>query len=316
MAGDWIKMRTDLYRDPKVILIANILLEQGENPVTLVTHPVTPPSRDKRVTRHATVGALVSVWGVARHQGYRDGDDLRIDNVTPSVVDDIADMPGLGNAMESVGWLVSDAQGICFPRFYDEYNTDPKEAKREKNRERQRRKRERDNVRDTERDCHADVTHRVEKSREEYMESSSKEELSCECRTILKNGPRRGKPCGALGQVCIDEIWYCFTHKPKDVDFSKDFELFWEACPRKVSKSDAWAAWNKALKPADKSSRRIEGESVEEFLVRRMRDYAAFMSDKEARFVRHPATWLNGGNWDDETGSRVPTDEDLKNWRP
>ena len=98
--------------------------------------------------------------------------------------------------------------------------------------------------------------------------------------------------------------------------YSPAFEEFWEACPRRVGKGNAWKAWTPALEAAAQSPKKIAGESVEEFLARRMRDYAAFMADKDAQFVRHPSTWLNGGNWDDEVGSRVPTDEDLERWRP
>lgn len=98
--------------------------------------------------------------------------------------------------------------------------------------------------------------------------------------------------------------------------YTSEFEEFWIACPRKVGKGNAWKAWPKAKKQAVSSPKKIEDESPAEFLTRRMRDYAASVADKDLQFVRHPATWLNGGNWDDEVGSRVATDEEKKNWRP
>lgn len=99
-------------------------------------------------------------------------------------------------------------------------------------------------------------------------------------------------------------------------EYTPEFEEFWSAYPRREGKGNAWAAWAKALTLAGKSSLRAGDESVEEFLARRARDYAAFTSTKDREYIRLPATWLNGGNWDDETGSRVATLEDLKAWRP
>lgn len=67
MAGDWIKMRTDLYRDPKVIVMANLL---GQPDSHLSRHVNQFTQRDmsvtSNVTRCAVVGALVAVWGVDR----------------------------------------------------------------------------------------------------------------------------------------------------------------------------------------------------------------------------------------------------------
>lgn len=140
MAGDWIKMRTDLYRDPKVICMADFLMSPDGELARSVSQNI---QRDMGVTsnvmRNVTVGALVAVWGVARHQGKRSGDNLCIVGVTPSVVDDIAELPGFGDAMERVGWLVKHPNGLVFPKFFKDHNADPTE----KNRERQARYRER-----------------------------------------------------------------------------------------------------------------------------------------------------------------------------
>ena len=139
MAGDWIKMRTDLYRDPKVTVMADQLLDSGgsESNVTVTLH-----RNARSVMRNAVVGALVSVWGVVRREGHRDGDDLRIDNATLGVIDDIADMVGFGAAMLAAGWLAETDSALVFPRFFEEHNVDPTTEIKAKNRERQRRFRE------------------------------------------------------------------------------------------------------------------------------------------------------------------------------
>lgn len=171
MAGDWIKMRTDLYRDPKVIVMANLL---GQPDSHLSRHVNQFTQRDmsvtSNVTRCAVVGALVAVWGVARHQGHRDGDDLLIKGVTSTIIDDISELPGFGEAMTEAGWAVDTTAGLLFPKFFAENNADPEDQKREQAALRKRRQREReqrDNERDAARDKSVTVTHREEKSREE-----------------------------------------------------------------------------------------------------------------------------------------------------
>ena len=173
---DWVKMRTDLYRDPKVVLIADRLNESvlgwslaqndaGSNVTHNVTRCVT-----RCVMRNATVGALVTVWGVMRHAGKRIGDDLVVPKANLAVIDDIADMPGLGESMAFVGWAKANADGVVFPSFFAENNVDPSEDRNVKNAERQKRWRKKQREkRDVTRDVTDNVTSnpREEKSREE-----------------------------------------------------------------------------------------------------------------------------------------------------
>lgn len=144
MAADWIKMRSDIYRDPKVSVIAEALMSHESDLARYVNQMC---QRDMTVTRNVmrnvTVGALVSIWGVMRMRGKRNGDDLVCTGVTASVLDDIADLPGIGSAMELAGWVVQDDEGITFPNFFEGYNVDPAEKSASSNAERQRRYRER-----------------------------------------------------------------------------------------------------------------------------------------------------------------------------
>ncbi len=163
--ADWIKIQSDLYRHPKVILLAAIL-EKPDSPLCrYISHWCQCDAAVTRnVMRNATVGALVSVWGVMRHRGARCGDDLLVKELDQGVVDDIADMDGFGAAMMEVGWLEERDNGLVFPRFFADHNVDPAAA----NRERQRRFREKN------RNASSNVTvtlgngqRREEKSREE-----------------------------------------------------------------------------------------------------------------------------------------------------
>lgn len=174
MAADWIKMRTDLYRDPRVCVMADLLMnEDGELARYVNQHCQRHMTVTRNVMRNVTVGALVSVWGVMRLRGKAEGDDLVCRAVTTSVLDDIADLPGLGAAMESVGWVISTEEGLVFPRFFEDHNVDPDASPKSKSAARQQRYRERqrqesDVTRDVTRD--AKVTPREEKRREDKEE--------------------------------------------------------------------------------------------------------------------------------------------------
>lgn len=144
MAGDWTKMRTDLYRDPKVCIIADILTQPKGALACYVMHNTgRDMSVTRNVTRNATVGALVTVWGVMRLRGKRIDNDLIIRHGTLNVIDDLADLAGFGAAMASVEWAAETPEGLVFPNFFEHYNVDPKEEKKSNSAERQRRYRER-----------------------------------------------------------------------------------------------------------------------------------------------------------------------------
>lgn len=169
MASDWIKMRVDLYRDPKVCALADILMDEDGALARYINQNM---QRDMCVTRNVmrnvTVGALLSVWGVMRSRGKRSDDDLVCRGVTCTVIDDIAEVQGFGAAMLVVGWVEETTEGIVFPRFFEEHNTDPAEASKQKNAERQRRFRERQQSLKSNVTDNVTVTHREEKRREEY----------------------------------------------------------------------------------------------------------------------------------------------------
>lgn len=143
MASDWIKMRTDLYRDPKVCVIADSLLASNSELSSYVNQNCgSYMNITRNVMRNAAVGALVSVWGVMRTRGKRVNDDLLAKGVTLAVIDDIAEMAGFGEAMLSVGWAIENDEGIVLPRFFVDHNVDPNSDSKARNAERQRKFRE------------------------------------------------------------------------------------------------------------------------------------------------------------------------------
>lgn len=228
MAADWIKMRSDIYRDPKVSVIAEALMARDGDLARYVNQMC---QRDMTVTRNVmrnvTVGALVSIWGVMRQRGKRCGDDLLCDGVTVAVLDDIADLPGIGAAMEAAGWVVEDADGISFPNFFEGYNVDPAEKNATGNAERQRRYRERKaaekgaadgtdsrNAGDVTRDV--TVTHREEKRREEKYPPTPLDEIVELYHAKLPTLPRVVLKTEKRTKACRDFWRWIFDSRKSD----------------------------------------------------------------------------------------------------
>lgn len=70
---------------------------------------------------------------------------------------------------------------------------------------------------------------------------------------------------------------------------AEEFETWWALVPHKVGRGHAERAFRAALKITTLDS-----------LTAGIRRYSAEVAGKEARFVKHPATWLNGKCWTDE----------------
>lgn len=69
------------------------------------------------------------------------------------------------------------------------------------------------------------------------------------------------------------------------------FDSWWEGYPRKTGKAAAQRAYAKARKSA----------TADELMAGLVNACAVWTADRtEARFIPHPATWLNQGRWEDE----------------
>ena len=78
--------------------------------------------------------------------------------------------------------------------------------------------------------------------------------------------------------------------KKKRNDYDSDFELFWKAYPagRKTNKASAAKAFQKATKIVEPA-----------VIISAATEYAQSPTG-QGDFVKMPATWLNGGCWDDD----------------
>lgn len=95
MAGDWIKMRTDLFTHPKVVRISSAL----------------------KADRFRTVGGLMSVWCLFDAHSI----DGQLEGYSLATVDDLIGWQGFASAMQAVGWLGDCPGGLVLPEF-DKHN--------------------------------------------------------------------------------------------------------------------------------------------------------------------------------------------------
>lgn len=121
MAVDWIRIRRGIRQWPKTVAIARHLagnrqfMDWWSDPVrqqcvTTVTEIVT----FENVTR-VTACALVELWFAVNDVV---GEDCRVPYMALSDIDDIVGVPGFGQAMLEVGWVVvHDEKGLVFPNF-------------------------------------------------------------------------------------------------------------------------------------------------------------------------------------------------------
>ena len=69
-----------------------------------------------------------------------------------------------------------------------------------------------------------------------------------------------------------------------------DFESFWDHYPKKVAKQSALKAWDKATASVNPQQ-----------IICAAREYAeSDVGNGPKQYIANPATWLNGGCWDDD----------------
>lgn len=77
--------------------------------------------------------------------------------------------------------------------------------------------------------------------------------------------------------------------KEKETVYTDDFLEFYKEYPKKVGKQEAFKAWKKIKEP---------GKLIP-LMIRGIREQKRSWTDP--KFIPHPATWLNGKRWEDET---------------
>jgi hypothetical protein len=263
VAGDWIKMRVWLRRDPRVASIADFLalhrpfMDSISDPVRCHCSETAYEHVTSDVTRAITVVSLLEVWGVARERGDRDEDDLLLKHCDLSNLDDICGTPGFGEAMDYVSWATQETavdskgrkyQQVRFPKFFSD-NESPDDRYRKQHAEAQARYRQK---------VTSPVTSPVMSPAD--ITVTPREEKRREVKTHSSSVPDEG------------------------------FLTFWKTYPRRVAKKDAIKAWL-AINPDELLRQRMLRAIAAQKLSPQWRD---------PKMIPYPASWLNGQRWDDE----------------
>jgi hypothetical protein len=185
MAGDWIKMRVTLAKDPRVIAMAD-RLSVNRGFIDWLCDPVRASCKEtayehvtRNVTVAVTVSALLQVWGIANETGKPEGEDLILCHTRIDHLDEVCGVPGFGEAMEFVEWAIEEVDcgkyRVRLPKFLIN-NTPAEDRAKKANAERQRRFREKSNAASngiSNVTGNVTVTHREEKRREEKKEQEA-----------------------------------------------------------------------------------------------------------------------------------------------
>lgn len=271
MAGDWIKVRTDLTSNPRVNGIARFLEQHPPASRALCPgHNGAPGDVMSRVTlRAVTVSLLVSVWGAA-NEHTEDGTfhhcDLRD-------IDDLAGVAGFGEAMQSVGWALESTddqtgQAIVLLPNFGEWNTTGKSRAAE--RQRRYRERQRDVTRDVTRDDNEsrNVTPPARESRVEEREGGE------------------GRACAREGESCNEDA---STKSSSSKQTAQRFEEWWQHYPRKKGRKPCKEIWRR--KQLDQKADQLIADTC----ARQVHD------DQWVRgYAPNPQTYLNQERWEDD----------------
>lgn len=86
--------------------------------------------------------------------------------------------------------------------------------------------------------------------------------------------------------------------KPSPQALAKSFESFWTDYPKKRAKQDALKVW-KSIAPTKELAAKITAALAEQ---KATEDWQR----EGGKFIPYPATWLRGGQWEDEVSASLP----------
>lgn len=228
MAGEWIKCRLGLATNRRV-------LEMSEKLESLAGVPGA-----FRVD--VVVSRLLEVWGYVRLHGQ--GDLLPSSSI--SSIDRVAMLPGMGDAMRSVGWLEVSSEGVRFPNF-TEWNSPKSAAERQaKSRNNASKSENRDGFRDNcvteaqqQRNGRVTVALPEEEEEREREKDLSTSDVDVEISKVADRANRIGRDLGLSENRKSDRSlvwktsWLVETHLVSESELATVLEGVRRQCPKK-----------------------------------------------------------------------------------
>lgn len=276
MAGDWVKMRVWLRRDPRVASMADYLATSRE----FMDHITDPVHRScdhsvyehitRDVTRAITVCALLEIWGVARERGNRDGDDLVLKHCDLGNLDAICSIPGIGEALEYVEWasceVAEDKKGrsvscVRFPNFFAE-NESPEDRYKKQHAE-------------------AQARYRAKKAAESDASVEAKGDITRDITVTPREEKRREEEKHTPGASAP-------AVKPGLLRF-QDFWAAWPVSTRKGGKGKCEDVWAK---------RHLDAEAEAILAHVKAMSQSTEWRKEAGQYVPAPLVYLNGRRWD------------------
>lgn len=230
-----------------------------------------------RIAPAHVVGCLVAVWSWADALT----DDGLVQHATAELIDRKAGKKGFAEAMTGVGWLRIELSGVVLPKW-DRHNGESAKARAG--------------------EAEAKRLSRAGVRRSGPVTVSAPPPVD-------ESGQLSGQVSGQNGDRCRDQrrgeerreedIQSRSSPPPPPAERlnAVDVDSIYAAYPRKVGKADALKAIAKALKTKPAAE-----------LLAAVNAYAVAMADwpeGERQFIPHPATWFNGGRYDDDPATWV-----------
>lgn len=214
MAGDWIKMRTNLRTHPKVVRMASAL----------------------KADRLRVIGGLHAVWCLFDAHST----DGRLDGYSAETLDEDIAWPGFSVAMIAVEWLADDGGALSTPRFDEHNGQSAKRRCQEAERKRNERKVSAPNA-DKKRT-------REEKRREDIKDSPIPPEGAKSARSKSIGFPEFLKHCKDAGETPIPDGHPVFAYADEALIPREFLALHWfEFKDRYADGSKKYKDWRKVF---------------------------------------------------------------------
>lgn len=225
MAGDWIKMQTNLLTHPKVVRMMSAL----------------------KADKFRIIGGLMSVWCLFDAHS----EDGKLSGYSPETLDSMAAWEGFSAAMLAVEWLFLDGETLHLPRFEAHNGLSAKKRAQDSERKRDVRNlsaSQTDKKRTREEKNREDINTPIVPTGDEQSMLSAYHRLLPKCQRVEVLNPKRRKRiatlCKLARSVCASQGW------------PYDAERFWLAYFAECAK-DPWmrgdvpnpknAAWKQNL---------------------------------------------------------------------